>query len=54
MVADIQLLQGKIVEDLDQYPKNFTKLMEELALEILTDEDLAIASSSATSIRGTG
>lgn len=44
MVADIQLLQGKIIEDLDQYPKNFTKLMEELALEILTDEELAIAS----------
>jgi hypothetical protein len=44
MVADIQLLQGKIIEDLDQYPKNFTKLMEELALEILSEEDLAIAS----------
>ena len=53
MVADIQLLQGKIVEDLDQHPKNFTKLMEELALEILSDEDLAIA-SSATTIRGIG
>ena len=45
MVADIQLLQGKIVEDLDLHPKNFTKLLEELALEILTDEELAVASS---------
>ena len=50
MVADIQLLQGKIVEDPDtQPPKHFLKLMEELALEILTEEDLAVASS-----RGTG
>ncbi len=46
MVADIQLLQGKMIEDLDQCPKNFTKLMEELALEILMDEELAIASGS--------
>lgn len=45
MVADIRLLQGKIVEDLDQEPKNFTRLMEELVLEIIQDEDLAIASS---------
>lgn len=52
MVADIQLLQGKIIEDLDQYPKNFTKLMEELALEILTDEELAIASSKTGIERG--
>ena len=28
MVADIRLLQGKIIEDLDQNPKNFTKLMK--------------------------
>ncbi len=41
MVADIQILQGKIVDDLDRVPKNFTKLMEELTLEILSDEDLA-------------
>ena len=47
MVIDIQLLQGKIVEDLDLHPKNFTQLMEELALEILSDEDLAIASSNS-------
>ena len=52
MVIDIQLLQGKIVEDLDQHPKNFTRLMEELALEILTDEELAIASANPDSIRG--
>lgn len=45
MVADIQLLQGKIIEDLDLQPKNFSKLMEELALEILSDEELAIASN---------
>jgi hypothetical protein len=38
MVADIRLLQGKIIEDLDQNPKNFTKLMEELALEIVEDQ----------------
>ena len=52
MVADIQLLQGKIIEDLDQYPKNFTRLMEELALEILTDEELAIAGSKTNTDRG--
>ena len=45
MVADIRLLQGKIVEDLEEQPKNFTKLMEELALEILTEEELAVAST---------
>ena len=45
MVADIQLLQGKVIQDLEQNPNNFTKLMEELALEILSDEELAIASS---------
>jgi len=38
MVADIRLLQGKIIEDLDQNPKNFTKLIEELSLEILEDQ----------------
>jgi hypothetical protein len=45
MVADIQLLQGKIVEDPDQRPKNTVKLMEELALEILTQEELAVAAT---------
>ena len=38
MVADIRLLQGKIIDDLDLYPKNFTQLMEELSLEILEDQ----------------
>jgi hypothetical protein len=38
MVADIRLLQGKIIDDLELYPKNFTQLMEELALEILEDQ----------------
>ena len=53
MVIDIQLLQGKIIEDLDQHPKNFTLLMEELALEILADEDLAIeANDDSNSSRG--
>ena len=54
MVADIQLLQGKIIEDLDRNPKNFTKLMEELALEILSDEEAAIAGSkpAASTDRG--
>jgi hypothetical protein len=40
MVANIQLLQGKIIDDLDRHPKNFTKLMEELALEILEDQEV--------------
>lgn len=39
MVIDIRLLQGKIIEDLDQNPKNFTYLMEELVLEILAEEE---------------
>ena len=45
MVADIQLLQGKIIEDPDRRTKNISKLIEELALEILTDEELAIAAT---------
>ena len=43
MVADIQLLQGKIIDDPDKRAKNVSKLIEELALEILADEDLAQA-----------
>ncbi len=39
MVADIRLLQGKIIEDLDQKPKNFSKLIEELAAEIIADDE---------------
>lgn len=37
MVVDIRLLQGKIIGDLDQNPKNFSRLMEELALELIVD-----------------
>ena len=44
MTVDIQLLQGKIVKDPDQRPKNVLKLIEELALEILSEEELAVAS----------
>ena len=43
MVADIQLLQGKIIDDPDKRAKNVTRLIEELALEILAEEDLAQA-----------
>lgn len=39
MVADIRLLQGKIIQDLDQNPKDFTKLIEELALEVLAETE---------------
>ena len=49
MVADIQLLQGKIVQDPEsQKPKNFMKLMEELALEILSEEEVAVAAPVQT------
>ena len=47
MVADIQLLQGHIVEDPTLKTKNVAKLIEELALEILADEDLAIAAAAS-------
>lgn len=47
MVADIRLLQGKIIDDLDRHPKDFTRLMEELALEILEDQEIE-SSSGAT------
>ncbi len=43
MVADIQILQGKIIDDPEQRTKNISRLIEELALEILTEEELAIA-----------
>jgi hypothetical protein len=49
MVADIQLLQGKIVEDPELRQKNVAKLIEELALEILSEEDLAGAASQSSS-----
>ena len=45
MVADIRLLQGKIVEDPELRSKNVSKLIHELALEILSDEDLSAAAS---------
>ena len=45
MVADIQLLQGKIIDDPDRRGKNVSKLIEELALEILSEEDLAQATT---------
>lgn len=41
MVADIHLLQGKIVEDPEKRTKNVARFIEELALEILSEEDLA-------------
>jgi hypothetical protein len=47
MVADIQLLQGKIVEDPGLRQKNVAKLIEEFALEILSEEDLAVAASGS-------
>ena len=52
MVADIQLLQGKIIDDPDQRVKNISKLIEELALEILSEEDAAIAGAVSTSDSG--
>ena len=45
MVAAIQLLQGKIVDDPEKRSKNVLKLIEELALEILTEEELAVAAT---------
>ena len=51
MVADIQLLQGKVIDDPENNRvRNMAKLIEELALEILSEEDLAQA---ATIPRGT-
>ena len=43
MVADIQLLQGKIVDDPEKRAKNVSRFIEELALEILSEDDLAQA-----------
>ena len=45
MVANIRLLQGKVVEDPDQRPKNVSKLIQELALEILSAEELGVAAA---------
>ncbi len=52
MVADIQLLQGKIIDDPEKRAKNVSKLIEELALEILSDEDLVIAQGPSDPSRG--
>ena len=52
MVADIQLLQGKIIDDPEKRAKNVSKLIEELALEILSDEDLAVAQANPENSRG--
>ena len=51
MVADIRLLQGKVIDDLDRNPKNFSKLIEELALEIIAESEEQVAIDSE---RGTG
>jgi hypothetical protein len=47
MVADIRLLQGKVVEDPGLKPKNVSKLIHELALEILSDEEAPEAQADA-------
>lgn len=49
MVADIRLLQGKIIDNPDQRVKNISKLIEELALEILSEEDAAVAAAPSNS-----
>jgi|GEM_PF-2129534 len=47
MVADIRLLQGKLIENPDEVgttqPGLVPKFIEELALEILSDEELVAA-----------
>ena len=51
MVADIQLLQGKVVTEPDsKKTKNISVLIQELALEILTDEEIAIAASPTSTV----
>jgi len=45
MVADIQLLQGKIIDDPETRMKNVSTLIEELALEILSEDELAVAAT---------
>jgi hypothetical protein len=47
MVADIQLLQGKIIDDPEKRARNVSRLIEELALEILSEEEVAIATTGA-------
>lgn len=43
MVADIQLLQGKVIDEPERRTKNISTLIHELALEILSAEDAAVA-----------
>jgi len=50
MVADIRLLQGRIVEDPELKPKNVSKLIHELALEILSDEEAGAVQEPAKGI----
>ena len=45
MVADIQLLQGKVIDEPERRTKNISALIQELALEILSDEDVAVAAA---------
>jgi hypothetical protein len=52
MVADIHLLQGKIVEDPEKRTKNVARFIEELALEILSEEDLVQAVTIEPETRG--
>lgn len=43
MVADIQLLQGQVIQSPESKKLHFSKLIQELALEILSEEDVAVA-----------
>jgi len=52
MVADIRLLQGKLIGDPELGNKNVSKLIEELALEILSEEELAVASTMSSTQEG--
>lgn len=49
MVADIQLLQGKVIDEPERRTRNASTLIQELALEILSDEEIAVAAAAATS-----
>jgi hypothetical protein len=48
MVADIRLLQGKLIQNPEQSSKNVSKLIEELALEILSEEEHSIAAAPSS------
>jgi hypothetical protein len=52
MVADIQLLQGKVIDEPERRTKNISTLIHELALEILSDEDVAVAGTPAHAMTG--